>query len=161
MLLCGKATIKCAQDRTLQPSDKLLHSEITHVILGAFYDVYNHLGPGFLESVYEASLVIDLLGAGVDVVRQSEVPVYFKSCQVGKYLADLIVERKVVVELKAVRSLNSAHEAQVINLLKATGLEVGLVLNFGPQPQFKRLIYTDSRSPGRTEGKQVLPRMTR
>ena len=128
----------------MKTGENLLHSNITQAILGAFYDVYNHLGPGFLESVYEASLVIDLLGAGVDVARQSDVPVHFKGCLVGKYVADLIVERKVIVELKAVRSLSSSHEAQIINLLKATGLEVGLVLNFGPKPEFRRMVYSNS-----------------
>ena len=130
----------------MKSSENLLHSEVTHVILGAFYDVYNHLGPSFLESVYEASLVIDLLGAGIDVVRQAEVPVHFKGCLVGKYIADLIVEGKVIIELKAVRALSSTHEAQLINLLKATGLEVGLLLNFGPRPEFRRMVHTNLRT---------------
>ena len=122
--------------------DQLIHADLTRVILGAFYDVYNQLGPGFLESVYEVALEIDLCGAGVSVRRQESTPVYFRDRCIGHFVADLIVEERVLIELKSVRSLIPAHEAQVINLLKASKLEVGLLLNFGPKPEFKRLVYS-------------------
>lgn len=126
------------------PAIGLLHAEITEPVLGAFYDVFNQLGPGFLESVYEAALEIDLLAAGLRVKRQDEVAVFFRTYCVGKFIADLVVNNLVAVEMKAVRAITPAHEAQLINVLRATSLEVGLILNFGPKPEFKRLIYSNS-----------------
>lgn len=128
-------------------SSTLMHAETTQVILGAFYDVYNQLGPGFLESVYEGSLQIVLEEAGVAIQRQPEVLVHFRGRPVGKYMADLLVENKVIVELKAIRAMTSVHEAQLINLLKASGVEVGMLLNFGPRPEFKRLVYSTRAKP--------------
>ena len=126
---------------------KLLHEKVTHAILGGFYDVYNQLGPGFLESVYESAMEIELREAGLMVTRQCEAPVYFKGHLIGKFVIDLVVENKVIVELKASRALAQIHEAQVINLLKATRYEVGLLLNFGHKPEFKRLVYSSSSKP--------------
>jgi GxxExxY protein len=126
------------------PAIGLLHAEITEPVLGAFYDVFNQLGPGFLESVYEAALEINLLAAGLRVKRQDEVAVFFRTYCVGKFIADLVVNNLVAVEMKAVRAITPAHEAQLINVLRATSLEVGLILNFGPKPEFKRLIYSNS-----------------
>jgi GxxExxY protein len=121
----------------------LLHSSITQVILGAFYDTYNQLGPGFLESVYERALEIDLRQAGQTVERQRPVHVYFRSQIVGRFVADLIVNKTVIVELKCARTISRAHEAQVLNLLKATNLEIGLLLNFGTKPEFRRMVYSN------------------
>jgi GxxExxY protein len=125
----------------------LLYGDLTQTILGAFYDVYNQLGAGFLESVYEAALEIDLKEAGLKVKRQAETQVFFRTRHVGKFLADIIVEDLVIIELKAVRAITSSHEAQLVNLLKATNLEVGLILNFGPQPVFRRLVYSNANKP--------------
>ena len=111
--------------------ENLRFSLLTEKIIGLFYDVYNELGYGFLESVYEQALLIALRQAGPDVEAQVEIPVRFRGLEVGNYKADLQVDRKVLIELKAARSLEKAHEAQILNYLKATNIEVGLLLNFG------------------------------
>jgi GxxExxY protein len=116
------------------------YSEITEKILQGFYDVYNELGDGFLESVYENSLSIVLKETGLKVQNQSPIPVYFRGIIVGEFKADLIVDDKVIVELKAVRTIVPEHEAQVLHYLKATGIEVGLLLNFGRKPEIKRFV---------------------
>ena len=121
------------------------HKEITEKILQGFYEIYNELGSGFLESVYEHALSIVLTGYGFHVERQKDISVYFRGHNIGEFRADLIVNEKVIVELKAVRSIDPVHEAQLINYLKATDIEVGLLLNFGNKPQFKRLIYDNKR----------------
>jgi GxxExxY protein len=111
--------------------ENLRFSLLTEKIIGLFYDVYNELGYGFLESVYEQALLIALRQAGLDVEAQVEIPVRFRGLEVGNYKADLQVDRKVLIELKAARSLEKAHGAQILNYLKATNIEVGLLLNFG------------------------------
>jgi len=111
--------------------ENLRFSLLTEKIIGLFYDVYNELGHGFLESVYEQAMLIALRQAGLDVEAQVEIPVRFRGLEVGNYKADLQVDRKVLIELKAARSLEKAHEAQILNYLKATNIEVGLLLNFG------------------------------
>jgi GxxExxY protein len=103
--------------------------------------VYNTLGYGFLEKVYENALVLELQKLNQDVVPQKRIAVYYQGHLVGEYFADLLVEEKVIVEIKAVRELVDAHEAQLLNYLKATPYEVGLLLNFGPKPKIKRRIY--------------------
>src|SRR2546425_11114470 len=123
----------------------LLHNRVTEKVLGAFFDVYNELGFGFLESVYVESLAIDLRIQGLQVDRQMSVPVWFRNQLVGTFRADLVVESVVIVELKAALSLDPSHEAQLLNYLRATEIEVGLLLNFGPKPQFKRLIFDNPR----------------
>lgn len=123
----------------------LKHKEITEKILQAFYEVYNELGSGFLESVYEYALSIVLTGYGLHVERQKEISVHFRGHNIGEFRADMVVNEKVLVELKAVRSLDPVHEAQLINYLKATEIEVGLLLNFGGKPQFKRFAYDNQR----------------
>src|SRR5215475_381234 len=106
---------------------ELKYAQVTEVIIGAFYDVYNELGYGFLESVYEESMVIGLREAGLSVVRQIPIPVWFRNQKVGDYRADLLVEGKILLELKCSRALDSAHEAQLLHYLKATEIEVGLL----------------------------------
>jgi GxxExxY protein len=123
----------------------LKHADLTDKIIGVFYAVYNELGYGFLESVYEESLVIALREAGLPVERQVPVPVWFRSHKVGEFRADLLVESKVFLELKSARVLESAHEAQLLHYLKSTEIEVGLLLNFGSRPQFRRLIFDNKR----------------
>lgn len=123
----------------------LKHSELTQKIIGIFYDVYNELGHGFLESTYAEALVVALAEAGLGAVREVPVPVWFRGRKVGQYYADLIVESVVLIELKAVRTLESAHEAQLLHYLRATDVEVGMLLNFGLRPQFRRLLFDNER----------------
>ena len=121
------------------------HGEITQKVIGVFFDVFNELGHGFLESVYEKSLELALNAIGIDVRRKIEIPVWFRRSQVGDFEADMLVEGCVLLELKAVRRLDSSHEAQLLNYLRATEIEVGLLLNFGLKPEFKRLIFDNAR----------------
>lgn len=126
-------------------SSRLKHGDITQKILGVFYEVYNELGHGFLESVYESSLEIALNSAGLVVRRQIDVPVWFRKHNVGDSSADMLVNQCVLIELKGVRTLDSAHQAQLLHYLRATDIEVGLLLNFGLRPEFKRLVYDNDR----------------
>ena len=120
------------------------HSEITDKIK-VFFEVYNELGHGFLESVYERSLEIALNSLGLKVCRQIQIPVWFRGKPVGDFTADMLVEGCVLLELKAARALDAAHQAQLLNYLRATEIEVGLLLNFGIRPEFKRLIFDNPR----------------
>jgi GxxExxY protein len=121
------------------------HRELTERIIGVFFDVYNELGCGFIESVYEKSLEVALTSVGLRVHRQIEIPVWYRKHKVGDFTADILVNECVLLELKAARALDSAHEAQLLNYLRATDIEVGLILNFGLKPQFKRLVYDNPR----------------
>ncbi|HSE47916.1 MAG TPA: GxxExxY protein [Terriglobales bacterium] len=121
------------------------HEELTEKIIGAFYAVYNELGNGFLESVYEESLAIAFVEAGIRYHRQFPVPVFFHGKRVGDFKADFVVEGLVLVELKACSVLDKAHEAQVINYLRGTKIEVGLLLNFGPKAQVRRIVLDNER----------------
>ena len=123
----------------------LKHEALTERIIGVFYDVYNELGYGFLESVYEESLAIALTAAGLKVSCQVPVPVWFRGKQVGDFRADLLVNDAVLIELKAARTLDASHESQLLHYLKATEIEVGLLLNFGARPQFRRLLFDNER----------------
>lgn len=120
----------------------LLHGELTDRVLRAFFDVYTQLGHGFLESVYEAALTIALNESGLKAERQVPISVRFRGRCVGEYRADLVVEDLLILEIKAQAALSPINEAQLLNYLKATGMQVGLLLNFGPKPQFKRRIFT-------------------
>jgi GxxExxY protein len=119
--------------------------DVTEKIIGIFYDVYNELGYGFLECVYEESLVIALHDAGLAANRQISLPVWFRGHKVGEFRADLLVENCVLLELKSARSLDPAHEAQLLHYLKSTEVEVGMLLNFGARPQFRRLLFDNER----------------
>ena len=123
----------------------MLHKDITSKIISAFYTVYNTLGYGFLEKVYENALIIELEKLELRVRQQVPIQVYYEGKVVGEYFADLLVEDKVIVELKAVKEIIDAHEAQLINYLKATNIEVGLLLNFGTEAKFKRKIFTQRK----------------
>jgi GxxExxY protein len=127
----------------------LMHEELTRRIIGVFYEVYTELGFGFLESVYEAAMEIALRDAGLMVERQVRVPVYFRGQLVGEFVPDMLVERLVQVELKAIRALDSSSESQCLNALRATSVEVGLLLNFGPKPEFRRFIFDNPRKAPR------------
>jgi GxxExxY protein len=124
----------------------LPHQNITAVVIKQFFRVYNILRTGFLEKVYENALLLALRKAGLRVEQQVPITVYFEGEPVGEYFADLLVEGVVILELKAADAIIEAHEAQLINYLRATGIEVGLLLNFGPEPRFVRKVYQKNRS---------------
>jgi GxxExxY protein len=121
--------------------EDLKHSETTGAIIKAFYKVYNSLGFGFLEKVYENSLVIELTESGLAVEQQRPILVHYRDHLVGEYFADLVVNDCVIVELKTAEALSRAHEAQLINYLRATNFDVGLLLNFGQSAEYKRKIF--------------------
>lgn len=121
---------------------KLEHETLTQEIINAFYKVYNTLGFGFLEKVYENALFLELKERGIECKTQQQVRVYYNDNEVGFYIADMIVEEKVIIEIKAAEAICEQHECQLINYLRATDKRVGLLLNFGQKPQFKRKIFT-------------------
>src|ERR671915_99374 len=125
------------------------HGEITQKVIGVFYDVYNDLGYGFLESVYQRALGLALNDAGLRVCRPVKISVWFRGTEVGYFEGDMLVENCVLLELKATRALDSSHQAQLLNYLRATDVEVGLLLNFGPKPEFKRLLFDNPRKARR------------
>ena len=124
-------------------SDNLKHSHLSSEIIRAFYNVYNTLGYGFLEKVYENAMYIELRKLGFFVEKQKKIQVYYENEIVGDYYADLIVNEIIIIELKATESLCEEHEFQLINYLKATEIEIGLLLNFGKKPEFKRKIFSN------------------
>ncbi|NHM03654.1 GxxExxY protein [Flavobacterium celericrescens] len=119
------------------------HQELTKSIIGIYYNVYNELGFGFLEKVYHKALVIELKRNGYKIDSEKKVNVYYKNEVVGEYIPDIIINDAVIVELKCVEYLTDIHENQLLNYLKATECEVGLILNFGKDPQFIRKIFTN------------------
>ncbi|MBK7104150.1 MAG: GxxExxY protein [Ignavibacteriae bacterium] len=122
----------------------MLHSELTEKIIGAFYKVNNTLGYGFLEKVYENAMKVELKKLGLNVKQQHNIKVFYENENVGDYYADLIVNDLVILELKAAESICEEHEAQLINYLKATDIEVGLLLNFGKKAEFRRKIFSNN-----------------
>ena len=119
----------------------LAHGELSERVIGAFYETYNALGYGFLESVYEGAFAVQLEHAGLRVSRQLPINVYFRGHVVGEFRADLLVEDLLLVEIKSATQLHPIHEAQLIKYLKATRIRLGLLVNFGPRPQFKRRVF--------------------
>jgi len=132
----------------------LIHSELTEKMIGIFYDVYNELGHGFLESVYEQALAVALAERQIFFQRQIEIPVWFRGHQVGDFRADLLIDSKLIMELKAGRAIEVAWEKQLLNYLRATQVEVGLLLNFGPTPQFRRLVFENERKQVRVHPRE-------
>jgi len=122
-----------------------MHEEITREIIGAFFTVYDELGHGFVESVYKRALVVELQLRGLACEREVLYPVYFKGVDVGEYRADLVVESKVIAEVKTADKIVPVHEVQLLNYLRAAKISLGLVLNFGPRSTFKRLILSEER----------------
>src|SRR5580692_7846249 len=122
-----------------------LHSDLTDTVLKMFYEVYNELGGGFLENVYHKALAMALQQAGLSVETEVPVHVYFRGVAIGDFFADITVNRRVLVELKAVSTLDGAHHSQILNYLRATDFEVGILLNFGPKPQFKRFLMDNQK----------------
>ena len=136
--------------KTLEPqinADErgFIQSELTQRIIAVFYDVYNELGHGFLESVYEEAMFRALRSAGLIVARPAPVEVWIRGESLAEFRVDLLVNERVILELKAVRALEPAHEAQLLNDLRATQIEVGLLLNFGPRPIVRRLVFSNER----------------
>lgn len=125
--------------------DFFLHNDLTDKIIKAYYKVYNSLGYGFLEKVYHNSLLIELQTMGMECKSQYPIKVFYAKQQVGEYYADIVVENLVIIELKASELLVEENEFQLINYLKATEMEIGLLLNFGKKPEVKRKIFTNDR----------------
>ena len=122
----------------------LLYADITDKILGCFYKVYNQLGYGFLEKVYENALMIEFKKMKLLSIQQAGIKVYYEQLEVGNYFADILVENKIIVEIKAGKSeIIKEYEMQVSNYLKATNYEVGLILHFGEKPTFKRVVFSN------------------
>jgi GxxExxY protein len=120
-------------------------ASITDPIIAAFFDVYNEIGYGYVESVYHTCLTIALRGRGLLTHQELPLEVFFRGRIVARFRADLVVERSVIVELKSCRTILPEHEVQIMNYLRCTAVEVGLILNFGPKPQIKRSIFTNDR----------------
>lgn len=121
-----------------------IHSDITAKIIESFYKVYNTLGYGFLEKVYENALIIELQKNGMNCQSQKPIKVYYSGEEVGNYYADIVVDDLVIIELKAAKSIVKEHEYQLINYLKATDIQVGLLLNFGKKPEISRKIFSNN-----------------
>nr|WP_315141320.1 GxxExxY protein [uncultured Flavobacterium sp.] len=124
---------------------EILHKELSESILKVFYDVYNELGYGFLEKVYQNAMYLELKSLGFKVEHQRQIKVYYKNEVVGDFFADLLINDVIILELKACDSLVKSHYVQTLNYLKATNIEIGLLLNFGEKPEIKRLIFTNNR----------------
>lgn len=122
----------------------LLHGEVTEKVIGAFHAVYNTLGSGFAERVYHNALVIELTRRGLTVESEKPIRVHYRGECVGDFFADIVVNDSVIVEIKAVSELTPEHRAQLLNYLKATQFEVGLLLNFGKSPESERRVYKNS-----------------
>ena len=120
----------------------LVLRELSDRVIGAFFDTYNELGHGFLESVYEAALAVRLRECGLQVEQQVPIDVRFHGHVVGQFRADMLVERRLLIEIKAATQIAPAHEAQLLNYLKATSVHLGLLFNFGPRPEFRRRVFS-------------------
>jgi GxxExxY protein len=123
----------------------MINQEKTSVILNCYYKVYNTLGFGFLEKVYENALILEMTKSGLKCRRQVPITVFYDAEIVGNYFADILVEDEIILELKAAESLCEEHDHQLINYLKATNIEVGLLLNFGLKPEFRRKVFSNDR----------------
>lgn len=123
----------------------LKHADLTEKLIGIFFAIHNELGHGFLESVYEQAFSVSLAESGTFFERQIAVPVWFHGQQIGQFRADLLVDRKVIVELKTGRDIEPSWEKQLLNYLRATDIEVGLLFNFGPNAQFRRYAFENDR----------------
>jgi GxxExxY protein len=128
---------------------ELLHKSLTDKIIKAYFKVYNTLGYGFLEKVYENALFIELKKAGLTVSKQQPIHVYYEGELAGEYFADLLVENLVIIEVKAAEKIAIQHQYQLQNYLKATEAEVGLLLNFGKEPEYARKVFTKEHKKAR------------
>ena len=123
----------------------MIDEELTGRVIKVFYKIYNTLGYGFIESIYHNSMIIELVKEGLSIETEKPISVYYGPNVVGTFSADLVVEEKIILELKAKESLHSAHEAQLTNYLRATDVELGFVLNFGKEPEFKRKYFSNEK----------------
>lgn len=128
----------------------MINQEKTSLILKCYYKVYNTLGFGFLEKVYENALFLEMNKMGMNCRKQVPFTVFYNGEEVGNYFADIIVDDDIIIELKAAESLCEEHDHQLINYLKATNIEVGLLLNFGLKPEFRRKVFTNDRKNFKT-----------
>jgi GxxExxY protein len=126
----------------------MLYQPVTEMIIGSYYKVYNSLGFGFLEKVYENAMVMELVEQGFLIGQQQCITVYYKGAVVGDYVADIVVNDKIILEMKAAESLRDEHIAQLTNYLKATDMEVGLLFNFGRKPEFRRVVFSKHGGTG-------------
>ena len=133
----------------------MIEENLTGAIIKIFYKVYNTFGYGFLESIYHNAMILELSGAGLTVETRKPISVYYNGKVIGLFEADLLVENKVILELKAKETLVEAHEAQLINYLRATEIEIGLLLNFGKTPQFKRKFFSNEKKFSKTKEEKV------
>ena len=124
---------------------EIKHKELTEKIIRVFYKVYNNLGYGFLEKVYENGMMLEFSRERISAVAQFAIKVYYEDEIIGEYFADILVDNKVIVEIKAARNLALENEAQLLNYLKATEIEVGLLLNFGAKPEIRRKVFDNQR----------------
>ncbi len=131
--------------KSKQKGWNMKYEKITEKIIKAFYNVYNSLGYGFLEKVYENALLIELRKLGLKCKRQVPIKVFYENQIIGEYIADILVENKIIIELKAIKQLTKQDEAQLLNYLSSTEIEVGLLFNFGEKPEFKRKIFDNER----------------
>jgi GxxExxY protein len=131
----------------------LPHGQLTNVIIGAMFEVHNVLGPGFLEGIYANALTAELRRRGVTVDRNVPFEVMYRGMSVGRYVADLVVDQKVIVETKVAKAIDPVHRAQLLNYLRASGLEVGLVVNFGSSVQFKARRMDPTARPASRRGR--------
>lgn len=122
----------------------LLHNDLSDQVLASFYAVYNQLGYGFLEKVYQNALFFELKTRGIEVVAQNRCTVFYKGKVVGEYYADITVNGIIILELKACKKLNKKHELQLKNYLKASSIELGFLLNFGQKPEFRRIVFSNN-----------------
>lgn len=129
----------------INADENFKYTELTEKIIGCAYKVYNQLGTGFLEKIYENALMIELKEAGLSALQQYPIKVYYHDAVIGDHVADIVVEGKIILELKAVNHLVKAHEVQLVNYLKATKLEVGLLINFGDQIAIKRRVLLENQ----------------
>jgi GxxExxY protein len=127
----------------------MLHAEITEKVIAVFYDVYNELGHGFLESVCQAAMVMALKQAGLVVEQQVHFTVWFRGVPIGHFVADIVVNGKVLIEIKSASALHPWNEAQLLNYLRVSSIEVGLLMNFGPKAEYRRRIFTNDRKKQR------------
>ena len=123
----------------------MIDEELTGRVIKVFYKIYNTLGYGFIESIYHNSMIIELVKEGLSIEKEKPISVYYGPNVVGTFSADLVVEEKIILELKAKESLHSAHEAQLTNYLRATDVELGFLLNFGKEPEFKRKYFSNEK----------------
>ena len=143
--ICANQSNQCHRCAKKTETMNYLHQDLTEQVIKAFYKVYNTLGFGFLERVYQNALFIELKKQGLPCETQKQIKVFYEGYEVGEYFPDIIVNGVLILELKAVEILVEPHELQLINYLKSTEIEIGLLLNFGKNPEIKRKIFTNDR----------------